>query len=123
MSEPAPEHFVSAFTALDNQTQKNIAKQLAQSNPGLFDFDRLTRRLVWLGLFALLLTIVIGAFVLINNSFGVDIRTTTGSGASKVTSTTHPDVSAAWAAITAVITGIVGVFVPSPTSRTGNPTS
>jgi hypothetical protein len=91
---------------------------LKQAYPGLFDLDNTTKRIVSVGLFVLLLVIAVGALVLINNSFAVDLTTTTGTGASKVTSTTHPDVSAAWAAVAAVITGIIGVFVPSPASRT-----
>src|SRR6476660_9559946 len=79
MSQPTqPTQFVSAFQALDASGQQDVVNELARTNPGLFDFDKTTRRLVWVGLFVVLLSVVIGAFVLINNSFGVDLTTTTG---------------------------------------------
>lgn len=120
MVQSQPTEFVSAFQQLGTPAQKDVVKELARTNPGLFDFDKTTRRLVWVGLFTVLLSVVIGAFILINNSFGVDITTTTGSGQNQVTATTHPDVSAAWAAVAAVITGIIGVFVPSPSRGPSN---
>jgi hypothetical protein len=111
---PTADHVVNAFNNLPAPDKKRATQQL--KNTGLFDFDSTTRTAVWIGVFALLGIALIGALVLINTSYGVTVTTTTGTGANAVTATTRPDMSAAWAAISAVIAGVVGILVPSPKS-------
>ena len=118
---PAPsaaDHVVDAFNNLPAPDKKKATQRL--KNTGLFDFDDITRTVVWIGVFALLGIALIGALVLINTSYGVTVTTTTGTGANAVTTTTRPDVSAAWAAISAVIAGVVGILVPSPKSSSSS---
>lgn len=102
---------VAAYNSLADSDQRDAAVRM-----GLFDFDQGTRKLVWIGVLTLLGIAIIGALILIYASFQVNITTQTGTGANAVTATTHPDMAAAWAAVSAVIAGVVGILVPSPRS-------
>ncbi|MGN6607697.1 MAG: hypothetical protein ACTHMS_11905 [Jatrophihabitans sp.] len=106
----------ASFQSLTAADQKAVAQRLRDSQPGLFDLDPVTRRIIWGAVFVVLLAIAVGALAVIWHSYTVDITTTTGTGANRTTTTSHPDVSAAWAVISAVVAGIVGLLVPSPTS-------
>lgn len=106
----------ASFQSLTAADKKTAAQQIRDSQPGLFDLDPTTRRIIWGAVFGVLLVIAVGALAVIWHSYTVNITTTTGSGSSKTTTTSHPDVSAAWAVISAVVAGIVGLLVPSPAS-------
>lgn len=76
--------------------------------------DTVTKRAIWMGIFTVLGLALLGALLLILRSYSIDLVTTTGSGTTKVTSVTHPDVSAAWALAAAVVSGVVGLLAPTP---------
>jgi hypothetical protein len=71
--------------------------------------------MIWVMVFVLLGLIAVIALLAIWHSWSVNITTTTGTGATKTRAITHPDVSAAWAVVSAVVAGVVGLLVPSPT--------
>jgi Na+(H+)/acetate symporter ActP len=111
----AVDDLVVDLNQMPQAEKKQKVKELKDAGLGLFSFDEVTRRLVWGGVFAVLLAVVVGAFMMINQAMSVDMTTTT-TAANTVTSTTHPDMSAAWAAVAAVVAGVVGILVPSPAS-------
>jgi len=117
MSSPTPDEVAASFQALPTASDKAMAaEQIKSDQPGLFDLDVTTRRIIWIAVFGVLLVIAAGALAIVWHSYTVNITTTTGSGTTATTATTHPDVAAAWAVISAVVAGIVGLLVPSPTA-------
>jgi hypothetical protein len=111
-----PDEVAASFQALPAADKKAAAQQMQDSQPGLFDLDPTTRRIIWGAVFGVLLVVAVGALAVIWHSYTVNITTTTGTGSTATVATSHPDVSAAWAVISAVVAGIVGLLVPSPTS-------
>jgi hypothetical protein len=127
VGQPHPDAVIAAFKALDESAKVSTSAAIDKATPsyGLYELDRKTRKMIWRFVFLALIIIAVGALTIIWHSYTVDITTTTGSGNTAVTSTTHPDVAAAWAVVSAIVAGIVGLLVPSPTaggSGTGNPT-
>jgi hypothetical protein len=112
----AVDDLVGALQTMTPDAKRQKVKELKDAGFGLFSFDERTRLLVWIGVFVVFAGVLFGAFMLIWHGMGVNITTTTATGANTVTSTTHPDMSAAWAAVSAVTAGVVGILVPSPRS-------
>lgn len=115
-SRTSSESVAASFKALTVKDQKKAKKAIQKESPGLFDLDGSTRKMIWIMVFVLLGLVAVIALLAIWHSWSVDITTTTGTGANRTRTITHPDVSAAWAVVSAVVAGVVGLLVPSPTS-------
>ena len=109
-------HAVTSYRALSTANKKKALASLKHSGDigGLFQLNSSTRAIVWIGMMLIFILIVWKVTDLIGASFEIDISTVTVTGNNTVTTTSHPDMAAAWAVISAVVAGLVGIFVPSP---------
>jgi hypothetical protein len=115
MTSPGDD-LVEQFRQLPLAERKKASEGIQEAS-GLMDMDMKTRRLVWILVFVVLFVVALGALMVIWHSWSIGQTTTTGKGQNTVRTTTHPDVSAAWAVVSAVVAGIVGLLVPSPAGR------
>ncbi len=106
-----------AIKSMSTPEKLAVVRQLEADEPGLFTFDNQTRRMVWVGVLSLFAVAILCAVGLIGYSWSVDITTSTGAGTDAISSTIHPDMTAAWAIIAAVVAGLVGILVPSPNAK------
>ena len=120
VAENTVDAVVAHFKSLDQDKKKQAAQQINQNLAGLFDMDNKIRTLVWMGVFGIFAIIAIGCFIMISSSFGVSITTISGTGDKAISTTSHPDMAAAWAVLSAIIAGVVGILVPSPASKPGS---